>query len=198
MGADAGERQAGDMTVQRANDGDTDKSPEADRERPRLVALGGRLPVTLDALRALETELTRLRAQRDGPAARRQREREAGDWTDGDDGREHDADGAETDARIARIESILARVAVVEAGPATGEIAVGAVVTVQDETSGDIATYEIEGAFAPLGMRISATSPVGAALLGRAVGDLVTISLPRGRTRVVRVVGVSASRDAQQ
>jgi transcription elongation GreA/GreB family factor len=125
MGTGAGERQGGDMTAQRAHDGDTDRVPGTDPERPRLVAFG-------------------------------------------------------------------------EAGPATGDVVLGAVVTVQDETSGQIATYEIEGEVAPLGMRISAASPVGAALLGRAVGDLVTISLPRGRTRVVRVVGVSASRDAQQ
>jgi transcription elongation GreA/GreB family factor len=134
--------------------------------RPRCVL--GKLPITVDARRALEAELDGLRAA---------------EATSGDGKRA---------ARMARIAAILDRAVIVDAGPATGHVAMGAIVTVLDESQGDVATYEIDGAFAPLGVRISARSPVGAALLGRRVNDLVTVELPERRTRSLRILAVAA------
>ena len=55
-------------------------------------------------------------------------------------------------------------------------------------------TYRVAGVPAHHGARtVSAGSPVGAALLGRAEGDMVAVELPGGRVEHLRVLSVSAA-----
>jgi len=66
-------------------------------------------------------------------------------------------------------------------------------VTVLDVDSGEPIDYVIDSAHAAAKPRsVSAVSPVGRALLGRGVGDVVTVALPRnGRTRVLEIVAIT-------
>lgn len=61
-------------------------------------------------------------------------------------------------------------------------INVGSHVTVREKTSGIESTYELVGTAAadPLNHKISNESPIGAALLGKGVGETVAVSTPGG------------------
>ncbi len=65
--------------------------------------------------------------------------------------------------------------------PDRGRVYFGATVTLQDEDGGR-AVYQIVGAdeIDAKGGRVSADSPMGRALLGRRLGDWVTVRRPRG------------------
>ena len=68
-------------------------------------------------------------------------------------------------------------------GPQAGRVALGS--TVRLDHDGDELTFTIVGTTEanPAAGRISTVSPVGAALLGAAVGDEVEVRTPRGTTR---------------
>ena len=87
------------------------------------------------------------------------------------------------EGRVQAIEARL-RSAVIVAAPAAGsKVGLGSMVTVEDD--GETVTYTIVGADEsdPARGRISSSSPVGRALVGRAEGDDVTVSTPAGMRR---------------
>lgn len=95
-----------------------------------------------------------------------------------------------TNNRIAAIEERLKRAIVIERGAdACGRIRIGSLVTLS--VDGDERTYEILGSqeTSPSRGRISHRSPLGSALIGKAVGDDVRVTVG-GRTRKYRVVRV--------
>lgn len=87
--------------------------------------------------------------------------------------------------RIARLETRLQAAEVVEP-TRDGEVDVGERVTVIDLATGETTDYRIVGSGEsdPAAGEISHDSPVGAALLGRRVGDVVEIETPRGAIRL--------------
>lgn len=84
------------------------------------------------------------------------------------------------DGRIKEIEELLKRGEVVQSTPSAG-ITIGAEVTVDKD--GREETYSIVGEFEadPLNKKLSATSPIGKALLGKNEGDLVVVEVPAGK-----------------
>lgn len=85
------------------------------------------------------------------------------------------------DARVREILNILEDAHVVEPGDTQGVVSFGSTVTVVDE-SGEEDTWTIVGppeANSRLG-KISNVSPVGSALLGKRVGDSVSVEAPGG------------------
>lgn len=112
----------------------------------------------------------------------------------GDDGDRRD-DGCERELleyRIARLDARLQAAEVVEP-TRDGEIDVGERVTVIDLVSAATIDYRIVGSGEgdPARGEISHDSPVGAALVGRRVGDVVELKTPRGalRLEVVEIDG---------
>ena len=87
------------------------------------------------------------------------------------------------EARIAEIEDHIARADVIDPKHYVGDtVKFGAYVTLEDTDSGDIKKYRIIGpdeADIKKGT-ISATSPVARALVGKRVGDEVTVQAPGG------------------
>jgi transcription elongation factor GreA len=83
------------------------------------------------------------------------------------------------EGRIQHLTALL-RDAVQIAGASTSHVSLGTTVTVADEVGEE--TYTIVGSHeaAPAKGRISNTSPVGRALMGRRVGDEVTVTAPSG------------------
>jgi transcription elongation factor GreA len=87
------------------------------------------------------------------------------------------------EGRIQAIEDRLARAEVVDtAGLAGDRVRFGATVVLEDLNSGEELTYRLVGedeADVTLGM-LSVTSPVGRALIGKAVDDEVVVRVPAG------------------
>ena len=90
---------------------------------------------------------------------------------------------AMVEARIAEVEQMLKNASVLdEAGITTDTIGVGSVIRIRHMKLGREDTYKIVGSTeaSPLQKKISDESPVGKALLGHHVGDVVEVETPSG------------------
>jgi transcription elongation factor GreA len=143
-------------------------------------------PDAMARLRAELDELTRL--QRPEVVARIKAARELGDLRENAEYQAAREEQSFLEGRIQSLEDRLRR-AVVVTDQADGRVGLGSVVRV--ETGGDELTFTIVGsAEANLAEgRLSAASPVGAALLGRVPGDEVDVRTPRGAVRY-RIVSI--------
>lgn len=97
-----------------------------------------------------------------------------------------------TEGRILELESALSRAQVIDTTSLSGnKVLFGATVELEDEETGENSTYQIVGQYeADLEHgRISLTSPLAKALIGREVGDSVEFTTPRG-TRCYEVLDV--------
>jgi transcription elongation GreA/GreB family factor len=75
---------------------------------------------------------------------------------------------------------------------APGVVGIGSVVTVDETNNGAGARYRLVGSHeAEQAGDVSIGSPVGQALLGRRASETVTVSLPDGRVRRLRIVSVA-------
>jgi transcription elongation factor GreA len=95
------------------------------------------------------------------------------------------------DARIAQLEALLVSATIVEDDASPDVAYLGREVEVEYVGKGRRVTYRLAGSGVSGGPRVvSAGSPVGAALLGRRVGDVVTAELPNGKLAEMRIVDV--------
>ena len=88
------------------------------------------------------------------------------------------------EGRIAELEDQVSRIDVIDVKSLKGkEIMFGATVTVADEETDVEKTYQIVGEYEadPSEGRISVTSPIARALIGRKVGDNVEVTTPGGQ-----------------
>lgn len=128
----------------------------------------------------LEKELDDLKSQRTNIA---QKIADARDYGDLSENAEYDAARAEQgqlETRILEIEEILQNASIIE-NTKTSKIAVGVTVVLKSD-KGKTVSYAIVGSVEadPLEGKISDESPIGQALLGKKVGETVTIKTPRG------------------
>ena len=107
----------------------------------------------------------------------------------------HDAknEQAHLETKIARLREKIADAVVVEETPdaASGVVGFGSTVVVRDQDGAE-QTWRIVSSHdaSPREGRLSAESPVAVALLGRAQGDQMSVTLPKGR-RTLTVMSVS-------
>ena len=97
--------------------------------------------------------------------------------------------------RIQELENNLASSYIVSLNGLTSEkIVFGSTVTVADVTTGNGITYQLVGPFeSDLNEnKISVTSPIGKALIGKTVGDEITVKTPGG-TREFEVVDINVA-----
>lgn len=92
------------------------------------------------------------------------------------------------EARIAKIAGILEHAVIIPEGEGDGTVANGSIVTLRYEGDGEDETERyligsIEERHDDLNV-VSPTSPLGEALLGAAVGDVVGYAAPNGELRV--------------
>ncbi len=88
-----------------------------------------------------------------------------------------------TEGRILQIENMLKNASVVdETEIPAGTVAVGATVKVKDYDFDEVVEYTIVGSAEadPMNFKISNESPVGKALIGRKIGDIVEAAVPDG------------------
>jgi transcription elongation factor GreA len=147
---------------------------------------------TAAGLEALERELAELEGGgRNEIAARIKTAREWGDLKENAEYHDAKNDQAHLETKIARLRSRIANAVVVSADGERGDaVAFGSTVVVVDDEGAE-QTWRIVGSSeaAPREGRLSAESPLAAALLGREAGDSVSVALPRGqRTLTVRSV----------
>ena len=97
------------------------------------------------------------------------------------------------EARIAEIEAMLKNVKIIdESNIATDQVSVGNRVKVYDETFEEEVEYTIVGSSEanPMEFKISDESPIGKALIGATIGEVVKAETPGGDT-VMKVLEIS-------
>jgi len=100
--------------------------------------------------------------------------------------------------KMQELETNLARSRVIDlAGMTFEKVVFGATVTIADIDSGEETTYQLVGPFESdiNANRISVTSPIGRALIGKVVGEEVTVRAPGG-IRKFEVADIAAPADA--
>lgn len=88
-----------------------------------------------------------------------------------------------TEGKIIQLENMLKNAVVVdESEITTDKVAIGTIVKVKDYEFDEEVEYSLVGSAEadPMNFKISNESPVGAALLGKKVGELVEVSVPGG------------------
>lgn len=152
-----------------------------------------KIPMTREGFEMLQAELKRLKKV-ERPAVI-QDIAEARSHGDLSENAEYDAAKEKqgfVEGRIAEIEDKLSRADVIDVTALSGNsVKFGASVVVADEETDEESTYIIVGVDeADLAKRrISYTSPVARALIGKSVGDSVSVSTPGG-TRALEIVSV--------
>ncbi|MFJ8431232.1 GreA/GreB family elongation factor [Kitasatospora sp. NPDC094019] len=138
-------------------------------------------PISDAGRAALERDLAELRTERDAVAATLRGGEEVGDRADQADELQRADVLDRLDDRIILIEGRL-REAAVAGAPSTGTVGVGSTVTLRfgDATELTVRIGELAEELDP--ELVTADSPLGHVLLGRAVGETVEYEAPGGRT----------------
>ena len=140
--------------------------------------------LTPSGKKKIESELDRLRSV-DMPAlAIRIREaRDLGDLSENFDYQDAKRQQGFIAGRIADLQAMLERAQILqEISPGSDVVGMGSKVSVRDSEVADEFHYTLVGSYEadPLNDLISVSSPVGAALLGKKVGESVTVATPGG------------------
>jgi transcription elongation factor GreA len=145
--------------------------------------------ITESGKRELETELEALKGRRGEIADKIAEARNYGDLSENAEYDTAREDQALVESRIAEIEDILANAEIIKAGTGN-KIVLGA--TVELKNAGKSVTYSVVGPVEadPLEGKISNESPIGEALMGKKVGDAITITTPKGST-TYEIVAIS-------
>lgn len=140
--------------------------------------------LTPEGKRELEAQLPILVAKKREILERIQGAKTYGDMADGGEYSEAKDELAQTDGRIKEIEVMLRHVRIVDESEKDGTVRIGCRVTVTD-ASGATETWTIvaPAEASTRGRKISNQSPMGAALMGKRVGDAVSVHAPDGDTR---------------
>jgi transcription elongation factor GreA len=152
-----------------------------------------KLPMTADGFSRLQDELKRLKTI-DRPAIIRQiaEARTHGDISENAEYHAARERQSFIEGRVLELEDKIARAEIIDVSKLSGKIVkFGATVTLEDEESEEQASYQIVGedeADISKG-RLSVTSPLARALIGKSIGDSVEVTTPRG-SRAYEVVKV--------
>jgi len=138
--------------------------------------------VTREGLKKLEDELEYLRTVKRAEVA--QRLHDAMGEGDIDENAEYDDAKNEqsfVEGRILTLETMVKNAVIIQEGKHRDQVVLGSTVTIAEE-GGEPETYHLVGSAEadPRRGRISNQSPLGRALLGKRVGETVTVSAPAG------------------
>lgn len=152
------------------------------------------LILTYEGLKKLEDELEKLKTVRRREVAERiKTAREFGDLSENAEYDEAKNEQAFIEGRIAELEHKLKNAKVIDEDDiGTDVVSIGSIVKVRDEELDETFEYHIVGSAEadPMEDKISNESPVGAALLSRKVGDVVSIEVPDGSI-TMEVIAIS-------
>src|SRR5689334_3365617 len=143
-----------------------------------------RVPMTIEGYRKLETELQRLKSEeRPRIIAQIAEARQHGDLSE--NAEYHAAKEAQglNEAKVAELEDRIGRAEVVDTTKLSGStVKFGATVTLVDEDTDDKVKYKIVGDFEASVRegKISISSPIARALIGKTKNDTVEVTTPKG------------------
>ncbi|HIC72869.1 MAG TPA: transcription elongation factor GreA [Alphaproteobacteria bacterium] len=143
-----------------------------------------RIPMTAEGYERLETELKRLKTvERPDVIKSISAAREHGDLAENAEYHAARERQSFIEGRVRELEDKLSRAEVIDVSKLSGkEIKFGATVTLADEETDEKKTYQLVGADEAdvNNGRLSITSPVARALIGRGIGELVHVETPSG------------------
>lgn len=143
-----------------------------------------KIPMTKEGLDELEGELRRLKTE-ERPAIIRAiaAAREHGDLSENAEYHAARERQSFVEGRLAELEDVISRAEVIDTSKLSGDtVRFGAEVLVVDADTDEEANYRIVGAHeadASAG-RLSVTSPLSRALIGKSIGDVVEVATPGG------------------
>jgi transcription elongation factor GreA len=162
--------------------------------RPRqTVNHAGPVLMTAAGLMELESELTQLRQRYRQELSEQLRDaRSYGGGSNNDEYHALREDQMVVEARMALIEDTVSRAVIVRPDEAATDTAtIGSTIVLEDLASpGRNQRYRLASVRSGDNDVISAASPIGQAVMGAAPGAVLTIDLPNGASRSVRVIAV--------
>jgi transcription elongation factor GreA len=155
---------------------------------PREVIL------TPEGLEKLQSELDELQGPRRRHIADRIRDaREFGDIAENAEYDDAKNEQAMLEAKIAQLEERLLAATVIESKAlSTDVVAIGSTVHVKDEKTGKSQKFALVGSAEanPAEGKLSNESPVGRAVLGRKRNDVVSVTVPKGPARKLKITKI--------
>jgi transcription elongation factor GreA len=152
--------------------------------------------ITPEGLQKLKEELEHLSTVKRREVAERIKEaREFGDIQENAEYDDAKNEQAMLEQRIAQLEERLRRATVVDEKDVDPDVvSVGVKVHVKDQKSGDSRKFQIVGSAEvdPTQDKLSNESPIGSALIGHKKGDVVTVEVPRGPRRKLKITKIEA------
>jgi transcription elongation factor GreA len=150
--------------------------------------------LTPEGLEKLKDELEELQTVRRREVAERINEaREFGDISENSEYDDAKNEQMMLEQRIARLEERLRSAQVVDAKDiSTDSVQVGSTVSVKDEKTGKSQKFTIVGSAEanPSEHKLSNESPVGRALIGHKRNDVVSVQVPRGPARQLKITKI--------
>ena len=150
--------------------------------------------LTAEGLEELKVKIEHLRgARRREVAARIKEAREFGDISENSEYDDAKNEQAMLEKQIADLEERLASARVIdEKSVDTDVVNVGATVHVKDQKTEKSQKFKIVGSAEadPANAKLSNESPVGKALLGHKRGETVTVAVPRGPARKLKITKI--------
>lgn len=140
--------------------------------------------LTAEGLEKIENELDELKTVKRKEVAQRIKEALAfGDISENSEYDEAKNEQAQLEERIAKLENILRNVKIIDKNQIPSDtVSVGSNIKVKDREFDEEIEYTIVGSAEadPYEAKISNESPVGRALLGKKVGDVIEVQVPDG------------------
>ena len=153
--------------------------------------------ITPEGLEKLKVELEELKTTRRREVADRIKEaREFGDISENSEYDDAKNEQGMLEQRIAQMEERIRRATVVDNKKLdTSTVSVGVKVHVKDQKSGDSRKFQLVGSAEanPAEEKLSHESPIGKALMGRKRGDVVSVEVPRGPKRELKITKIEAA-----
>jgi transcription elongation factor GreA len=152
--------------------------------------------ITQEGLEKLKQEVAYLTTQKRREVAARIKEaREFGDISENSEYDDAKNEQALLEQRISQLEERLRRATVIdESDVDTDAVSVGTMVHVKDQKSGDSQKFRIVGSAEadPSEQKLSNESPIGRALVGHKRGEIVTVDVPRGPKKKLKITKIEA------
>ncbi|MGH2955862.1 MAG: transcription elongation factor GreA [Solirubrobacterales bacterium] len=153
--------------------------------------------ITPEGLEKLREELDFLQSEKRREVADRiMAAREFGDIAENSEYDDAKNEQAMLEQRIAQLQDKLRRAAVIdEKHVDTEQVGVGVIVHVKDQKSGKSQKFQIVGSAEadPTEHKLSNESPIGKALIGGKKNEVVTVEVPRGPKRKLKITKIEAA-----
>ncbi len=152
-----------------------------------------KVPMTVEGHRFLEDEVQRLKTvERPAIVAAIAEARSHGDLSENAEYHAAKEQQGHNEAKIAEIEDKLSRADVIDVSTLSGDtVTFGATVKLVDEDTDEEVSYKIVGEFEANVKegKVSITSPLARALIGKEVGESIEVITPKG-TRAYEILGI--------